>query len=176
MRTGSSPSHKATPRPHRRPSESRRPPRLPRPSPLPRKPRRNGTCSRPRNGAQLIEVAHDPDNLMTKLGSTIGANALCAAGVVAVAVPQPAYASDWGCQGWSSAWRRPDRRRNMPSASPRSRNSGTPSLSAARSRPAPGVGIKTKKAKHGYDLTVTQADGGTLRYALDTRYQTVTPQ
>jgi len=39
-----------------------------------------------------------------------------------------------------------------------------------------GVGVKMKKAKHGYELTVTQADGGTSRYALDTRYQTVTQQ
>lgn len=56
---------------------------------------------------------------------------------------------------------------------------GAPSVSNLAGSSFPtctGVGIKTKKAKHGYDLSVTRADGVTARYVLDTRYQTVTPQ
>ena len=114
-------------------------------------------------------------HLMTKLGGTTGAIALCAAGVVAVAVPQPAYASDWGCQVVLCL---------ATPGSPTKYAECVPpitklwnALAIGGSFPTcTGVGIKTKKAKHGYDLTVTQADGGTSRYALDTRYQTVTPQ
>lgn len=39
-----------------------------------------------------------------------------------------------------------------------------------------GVGLSTKKVKNGYNMTVTRSDGVTSRYALDTRYQTVTPR
>ena len=114
-------------------------------------------------------------HLVTKLGGCTGAITLWAAGVVTVASPQPAYASDWGCQVVLCL------------ATP-----GSPTKYAECVRPitklwhalaiggsfptCTGVGIKTKKAKHGYDLIVTQADGGTSRYALDTRYQTATPQ
>lgn len=112
---------------------------------------------------------------MTRLGSTTGAIALCAAGVVAAAVPQPAYASDWGCQVVLCL---------ATPGSPTKYAECVPpitklwnALAIGGSFPTcTGVGIKTKKAKHGYDLTVTQANGGTSRYALDTRYQTVTPQ
>ena len=38
------------------------------------------------------------------------------------------------------------------------------------------VGMRSKATKHGYSLTITQTDGSTSRYQLDTRYQTVTPQ
>lgn len=113
--------------------------------------------------------------LMTKLGGTTGAIALCGAGVVAVAAPQPAYASDWGCQVVLCL---------ATPGSPTKYAECVPpitklwnALAIGGSFPTcTGVGVKMKKAKHGYDLTVTQADGGTSRYALDTRYQTVTQQ
>ena len=114
-------------------------------------------------------------HFMTKLGGATGAIALCAAGVVAVAVPQPAYASDWGCQVVLCL---------ATPGSPTKYAECVPpitklwnALAIGGSFPTcTGVGIKTKKAKHGYDLTVTQANGGTSRYALDTRYQTVMQQ
>ncbi len=114
-------------------------------------------------------------HLMTKWGGTTGTIALCAACVVAIAVPQPAYASDWGCQVVLCL--------ATPGLPTKYAECIPPitklwkALAIGGSFPTcTGVGIKTKKAKHGYDLTVTQADGETSRYALDTRYQTVTQQ
>jgi len=114
-------------------------------------------------------------HLMTKWAGTTGTIALCAAGVVAVAAAQPAYASDWGCQVVLCL---------ATPGSPTKYAQCVPpitklwnALAIGGSFPTcSGVGVKTKKAKHGYDLTVTQANGGTSRYTLDTRYRTVTPQ
>lgn len=113
--------------------------------------------------------------LVKKLGGSTGAFGLCAAAVISVAAPQPAFASDWGCQVVLCL------------ATP-----GSPTKYAACVPPitklwnalamgdgfptCTGTGIKTKKSKHGYDMTVTRSDGVTSRYSLDTRYQTVTPQ
>ena len=113
--------------------------------------------------------------LVKKLGSGTGALALGAAGVITVAAPQAAYASDWGCQVVLCL---------ATPGSPTQYAECVPpitklwnALAIGGSFPTcTGVGIETKKAKHGYDLTVTQADGGTSRYSLDTRYQTVTQQ
>jgi len=92
--------------------------------------------------------------VLNKLSGATGGVALCAGGLIAVAAPQPAYASDWGCQVvlWNAL----------------AMGGGFPSCT--------GVGIKTKSAKHGYTMTVTQPDGSTSHYSLDTRYQTVTQQ
>lgn len=108
------------------------------------------------------------------MGSS-GGIALAAAGVISVAAPQPAVASDWGCQVILCL------------ATP-----GSPTQYAECVPPitklwralalgggfptCTGVGISTRKTKHGYNLTVRRADGVQSRYALDTRYQTVTPQ
>jgi hypothetical protein len=113
--------------------------------------------------------------LLKRIVGSSGAVAFGAAGLIAVAAPQPAYASDWGCQVILCL------------ATP-----GSPTKYAACVPPitklwnalalgggfptCTGVGIKTKKAKHGYDPSVTRSDGVTSRYSLDTRYQTVTPQ
>jgi hypothetical protein len=114
-------------------------------------------------------------HLLKKLGGSTGALAVCAAGIVTVASPQPAYASDWGCQVVLCL--------ATPGSSTKYAECVPPitklwnALAIGGSFPTcTGIGIKTKKAKHGYDLTVTQADGGTSRYSLDTRYQTVTQQ
>lgn len=114
-------------------------------------------------------------HFVSKLGGSAGAAALCTAGVMMVAAPQPAYASDWGCQVVLCL------------ATP-----GSPTTYPACVKPitdlwkhlslggafptCTGVGVKTEKVKHGYALTVTRPDGVTSRYALDTRSQTVTPQ
>jgi hypothetical protein len=113
--------------------------------------------------------------LLKKAGGSAGAVALCAAGVIAVAAPQPAYASDWGCQVVLCL---------ATPGSPTTYAECVPPitklwnvLALGGSFPTcTGVGIRTKKVKHGYDLTVTQSDGATSRYSLDSRYQTVTQQ
>ena len=113
--------------------------------------------------------------VLTKRARIAGALTLCAAGVVAVSAPEPASASDWGCQVVLCL------------ATP-----GSPTTYAECVPPitklwnvlamggafptCTGVGIRTKKIKHGYDLTVTQSDGAAARYTLDTRYQSVTLQ
>ena len=113
--------------------------------------------------------------LTTKLGGTTGAIALCVAGVVAVAAPQPAYASDWGCQVVLCLATPGSPTKYVECVPPITKLWNA--LAIGGSFPTcTGVGVKMKKAKHAYDLTVTQADGGTSRYALDTRYQTVTQQ
>ncbi|QQV79462.1 hypothetical protein H5J25_19920 (plasmid) [Sphingomonas aliaeris] len=112
---------------------------------------------------------------LRKLAGVAGALGFPIAGVLALAVPQPAYASDWGCQVILCL------------ATP-----GSPTTYAACVPPitklwnvlalggsfptCTGVGIRTRSVKHGYDLTITQADGSASRYALDTRTQTVLPQ
>ena len=112
---------------------------------------------------------------LNKLGGTGGAVALCAAGLVSVAAPQPAYASDWGCQVVLCLATPGSPTRYAECVPPITKLWNV--LAMGGSFPTcTGVGIKTKRAKHGYDLTVTQADGGTSRYALDTRYQKVTQQ
>jgi hypothetical protein len=114
-------------------------------------------------------------HLMTKWGGTTGTIALCAAGVVAVAAPQPACASDWGCQVVLCLATPGSPTKYVQCVPPITKLWNA--LAVGGSFPTcSGVGVKTKKAKHGYDLTVMQANGGTSRYTLDTRYQTVTPQ
>jgi len=113
--------------------------------------------------------------LMNTLGGGTGALALCTAGFITVAAPGPAYASDWGCQVVLCLATPGSPTRYAECVSPITKLWNV--LAMGGSFPTcTGVGIKTTKAKHGYDLTVTQADGGTSRYALDARYQTVTPQ
>ncbi len=97
------------------------------------------------------------------------------AGLVAVAMPQPAYASDWGCQVVLCL---------ATPGSPTTYAQCVPPitklwnvLALGGSFPTcTGVGIRSKSVKHGYTLTVTQSDGSASRYALDTRTRTVTQQ
>lgn len=113
--------------------------------------------------------------LLNKAGGSAGAIALCAAGMIAATVPEPAYASDWGCQVVLCL---------ATPGSPTTYAECVPPitklwnvLAFGGSFPTcTGVGIRTKKVKHGYDLTVTQSDGAMSRYSLDTRYQTMTQQ
>lgn len=110
--------------------------------------------------------------LNRRLGQIAGL-ALPVAGVVAVVTPQTARASDWGCQVVLCL------------ATP-----GSPTTYAACVPPITklwqhlaiggafpsciGVGIRTRQTRHGYNLTVTRADGVSSRYQLDTRYRSVT--
>ncbi len=111
--------------------------------------------------------------LLNRLGGAAGGLAYPVAGLVAVTAPQPAFASDWGCQVVLCL---------ATPGSPTTYAECVPPitklwnvLALGGSFPTcTGVGILTKKVKHGYNLTVTQADGATSLYALDTRYQTVT--
>ncbi|MDY0969107.1 hypothetical protein [Sphingomonas sp. CFBP9021] len=112
---------------------------------------------------------------LNKLGGGIGASALCAAGVIGVAASQPAFASDWGCQVVLCLATPGSPTEYAECVPPITKlwnalamGGGFPSCT--------GVGIKTKSAKHGYTMTVTQTDGTTSHYSLDTRYQTVTQQ
>lgn len=110
-----------------------------------------------------------------KLGSLAAVVAYPVAALVSVAAPQPAFASDWGCQVILCL---------ATPGSPTTYAECVPpitrlweALALSRSFPTcTGVGIRTKKVKHGFNLTVQRPDGATSRYALDTRYQTVTPQ
>jgi hypothetical protein len=109
------------------------------------------------------------------LGGTVAGLSYPVAALVAVMAPQPALASDWGCQVVLCL------------ATP-----GSPTTYAACVPPitrlwnvlalggsfptCTGVGMVTRRVRHGYELTVTRSDGATSRYALDTRYRTVTQQ
>ena len=97
------------------------------------------------------------------------------ASLVAVAAPQPAHASDWGCQVILCL---------ATPGSPTSYAECVPPitklwnvLALGGSFPTcTGVGISTRKTRHGYNLTITRSDGATSRYDLDARTQTVTSQ
>ena len=113
--------------------------------------------------------------ITNKLAGYAGGLAYPIAGLVAIAAPQPAYASDWGCQVILCL---------ATPGSPTTYAECVPPISKlwnvlALGGSVPtctGVGILTRKTKHGYSLTVTRSDGATSRYALDTRTQTVTGQ
>ncbi len=110
---------------------------------------------------------------LNRVGGVLAGLAYPIAALVAVATPQPALASDWGCQVVLCL------------ATP-----GSPTTYAECVPPitklwqqlttgggfptCTGVGIATRGTRHGYDLTITRPDGQTSRYALDTRTQTVT--
>lgn len=109
------------------------------------------------------------------VGATGGITFLLA-GLVAIATAQPAYADDgWGCQVVLCL---------ATPGSPTTYAACVPPITKlwqhlALGRGFPtctGVGIRTKSTKHGYNLSVTRSDGTVSRYALDTRYQTVTQQ
>jgi hypothetical protein len=110
---------------------------------------------------------------MGQTGGAAGALSLCAAGLITAAVPQPAYASDWGCQVVLCL---------ATPGSPTTYAECVPPitklwnvLATGGSFPTcDGVGVRTRKVDHGYRLTVTQSDGSASGYDLDTRYQTVT--
>jgi len=107
------------------------------------------------------------------LFEAVGGLAYPFAGFLAVSAPQPALASDWGCQVVLCL---------ATPGSPTTYAECVPPitklwnvLALGGSFPTcTGIGIQTKKVKHGYRLTVTQSDGATSQYALDTRAQTVT--
>lgn len=113
--------------------------------------------------------------MVSKLTGAAGGLAFPLAGLVAVSAPQPAYASDWGCQVVLCL---------ATPGSPTTYAECVPPitklwnvLAIGGSFPTcTGVGIRTKSVKHGYDLTVTQSDGTASSYRLDTRYQIVTQQ
>lgn len=113
--------------------------------------------------------------ILHRLSATSAAIAYPVAGLIALAAPQPALASDWGCQVVLCL---------ATPGSPTTYAECVPPitklwnvLALGGSFPdCTGVGILTRKARHGYTLTITQSDGSASRYALDTRYQTVTPQ
>lgn len=113
--------------------------------------------------------------LLNRLGGATGGLAFAVAGLVAVLVPQPALASDWGCQVVLCLATPGSPTRYAECVPPITKLWNA--LAMGGSFPTcTGVGISTKKAKHGYNLTVTQSDGSLSRYSLDTRYQTVTQQ
>ena len=113
--------------------------------------------------------------VLNRLGGIAAGLAYPIAGLVAVAAPRPAFASDWGCQVVLCL---------ATPGSPTTYAECVPPitklwnvLAMGGSFPTcTGVGIRTRGAKHGYNLTVTRSDGSTSRYALDTRTQTVTQQ
>ena len=113
--------------------------------------------------------------LVNRLGGVAGSLALVTAGLVAVTIPQPALASDWGCQVVLCLATPGSPTKYVECVPPITKLWNV--LALGGSFPTcTGVGIRTRKVKHGYDLSVTQSDGATSRYALDTRYQTVTQQ
>ena len=113
--------------------------------------------------------------LLNRLGSAASGLAFSAAGLVAALVPQPAYASDWGCQVVLCLATPGSPTQYAECVPPITKLWNV--LAMGGSFPTcTGVGISTKKVKHGYTMTVTRPDGVTSQYALDTRYQTVTQQ
>jgi len=113
--------------------------------------------------------------VLNRIGGAVGGLAFPIAGLVALAAPQPAYASDWGCQVVLCL---------ATPGSPTPYAACVPPITKlwqelALGRGFPtciGVGIRSKSVKHGYDLTLTQPDGTSSSYRLDTRTQTVTQQ
>ena len=114
--------------------------------------------------------------VLNRIGGRAGGLALTVVGLVAVAAPQPAYADDgWGCQVVLCL---------ATPGSPTTYAECVPPITKLWQHLAfggafptcTGVGIRSRATKHGYSLTITQADGSTSRYQLDTRYQTVALQ
>lgn len=111
--------------------------------------------------------------LLNRIAASGGGMALSAAGVIAVATPQPASASDWGCQVILCLATPGSPTQYAECVPPITKLWNTLALGGGFPT-CTGVGISTRKTKRGYNLSVTRADGVTSRYALDTRYQTMT--
>ncbi len=114
-------------------------------------------------------------HLVRKLGGSAAGFALCAAGVMTVAASQPAHASDWGCQV-VLCLATPGSPTTYPACVPPITMLWKALAMGGSFPTCTGIGVTTRKVTNGYVLSVTRPDGVTSRYALDTRYQTVTQQ
>lgn len=111
--------------------------------------------------------------LLNKLGGAAGGLALPVAGLFAATVPQPALASDWGCQVVLCL---------ATPGSPTQYAECVPPitklwkvLATGGSFPTcTGVGVSTAKIKHGYALSITRPDGVAAQYTINTRSETIT--
>ncbi|MCP4026797.1 MAG: hypothetical protein GY736_10905 [Sphingomonas sp.] len=101
--------------------------------------------------------------------------ALPIAAVAAAALPQPALASDWGCQA-VLCLATPGSPTTYAQCVPPITNLWRHLATGSVFPTCDGIGIRTRQTRRGYELTVTRSDGVTARYLLDTRFQTVTPQ
>lgn len=112
-----------------------------------------------------------------RLGGSAGALALYGAGLVMVAVPQPAFASDWGCQVVLCLATPGSPTKYAQCVPPITKLWNV--LAMGGSFPTctgGGVGTSTSKIKHGYVLRVVMPNGGTSQYTVDTKHQTITPR
>lgn len=108
-----------------------------------------------------------------KLFGAAGALASPLAGIVMVTAPQPALASDWGCQ-MVLCLATPGSPTTYAECVPPITKLWNVLATGGSFPTCTGVGIRTKKLKRGYRLTVTRSDGAISRYDLDTRTQSVT--
>ena len=111
--------------------------------------------------------------LLKRLAGAGGGLALPAAGLVAAAVPQPALASDWGCQVVLCLATPGSPTQYAECVPPITKLWNV--LATGGSFPTcTGVGVRTAKIKHGYALSITRPDGVGAQYTVDTRSQTIT--
>lgn len=106
-----------------------------------------------------------------KFAGAIGAFALCGAAIATVVVPEPARASDWGCQVILCL--------ATPGSPTKYAECVPPILKLWRSLSFPtcsegGVATATRKVKDGYVLQVVNPDGAASSYIVNTKTQTVT--
>ena len=113
--------------------------------------------------------------LLNRLGGAAGGLALPAAALVTAAVPQPALASDWGCQVVLCLATPGSPTQYAECVPPITKLWNV--LATGGSFPTcTGIGIRTTKTKRGYALTMTRSDGVATGYTLDARTQTITPR
>lgn len=110
---------------------------------------------------------------LNRAGRLAACLAYSVAGLILAATPQPALASDWGCQVVLCLATPGSPTTYAECVSPITKLWQHLALGGAFPT-CTGVGIRTRETKHGYDLSITRSDGATSRYLLDTRYQTVT--
>ena len=112
---------------------------------------------------------------LNRLGGAAGGLALPAAALVAAAVPQPALASDWGCQVVLCLATPGSPTQYAECVPPITKLWNV--LAVGGSFPTcTGIGIRTTKTKRGYALSITRPDGVATQYTVDTRSQTITPR
>ena len=115
--------------------------------------------------------------LARRLGGGAGATSLCLAAVVTVALPEPALASDWGCEVVLCLATPGSPTKYVECVPPITKLWKV--LAMGGSFPTctgSGVSTHSSKIKEGYALRVDMPDGTQSRYTVSTKYQTITPR
>ena len=112
---------------------------------------------------------------LNRWAGRVGTVALCGVGLASFATPQPAHASDWGCQVILCLATPGSPTTYAQCVAPIAKLWRT--LAFGGSFPTcteGGIGTSTRKIRNGYQLQVATPDGSVSNYTVNTKTQTIT--